>query len=209
MAPGDRVVWLTTLNSAAIAERPRPSRLRRGAAALLFVLAAAVSVVVYFRTRDPAAEHVQAGRNALLMNNGPAAEREWKEAVRLNPNSAPAWELLAEYYTRDENDEAAIEPLRRLARLRPETPHIFDRLASCVCRLGDPRSNLREAETALQRDPDDAAEIAIAAKALSSLDDEQRRLGYVRRFVKLRPNDMDGLILAARTLTTAHLYDEA
>src|SRR5437763_8914742 len=32
-----------------------------------------------------------------------AAEREWLEALKLNPDSATAWELLSEYYVHNED----------------------------------------------------------------------------------------------------------
>src|SRR5262249_20303950 len=138
----------------------------------MFFVAAVVWCTAYLWVRqwDPARDHVEAGRNFVRLGMGTEAEREWKEAVRVNPNSAAAWELLAAYYISVQNWAAAVEPLRHLARLQPDAPHVFVRLASCAYKAGDPWSALREAESELRRDPNNVGALTIAAKVLATLD---------------------------------------
>jgi len=207
----EQVVHFEAMKATVQSERPRPSLLRRESALLLLFLAAAVLAVMYvwLQQQNPAADHLQAGRNYMRMNMGSAAEREWKEATRRDPNSAAAWELLAGYYANNDDYDAAIEPLRQLARLQPDNPKILNHLASCASRASDPVRILGEAEAAMKRDPNDVGALAIAVKLLAKSDEEQKRLDYLRRMVALRPHDVGYMVQLARTLTNAHLFDEA
>src|SRR5207248_2171172 len=42
-----------------------------------------------------------------------------------------------------------------------------------------------------------------------TLDDERKRLTYLRRLAQLRPDDMNRQLQLARALTVAHFYEEA
>ncbi len=192
-------------------QAPPAGRGRRKSVVALVCLAAVLCAAVYVAVRqgDPARAHIEAGQSQILMNRGEAAEREWREAVRLNPHSAAAWELLSEYYTRTGNYEAAVDSLRHLAHLKPDAPLVYEHLATCASNVEDPQALLRGTEADLQRDPNDVGALAIATKLLSKSDDEQKRLTLLRRLAQLRPNDVSTLVQLARTLTNAHFYDEA
>src|SRR5207244_924056 len=84
---------------------------------------------------------------------------------------------------------AAVEPLRRLARHRPDSPDVFPDLAQSVLRSRNRPALLKEAEATLARNPDDVEALTIAAHALSDGDDAQKKREYERRLVKLRPKD--------------------
>ncbi len=189
-----------------------PSLFKRPAVAVaLVLLAAAVWGFVFFGLGQgsPAAPQVEAGREAVRMGRPQEAERAWKEAVRLDPNNATAWELLAEYYSAHEDWANALKPLRELARLKPDTPHIYVRLADCAFKVGDPLSALADAERELKRDPNNVGALVIAARVLSVMEEEKRRLEYLRRLARLRPDDPDILAMLARALVGTHFNAEA
>ncbi len=198
------------MNREVVAARHRRFRSGKEIGIGLLLLTVIVAVAwAWIGGGDPAREHVEAGRALIQANRGPEAEQEWKQAARLNPNNAAAWELLARYYTQHDDATAAVEPLRHLAQLRPDTPHVFNMLAEAAFRADDPLALKRQAESALQRNPNDVAALSIAAKMLTKGDDESRRLSNLRRLVALRPDDTDFQALLARALTSAHLYEEA
>jgi tetratricopeptide (TPR) repeat protein len=67
----------------------------------------------------------------------------------------------------------------------------------------------REAEAELRRAPECVPALAIAAVMLSQAGEEQRRLAYLRRLGRLRPEDPDLQFMLADALTDSYLYAEA
>jgi tetratricopeptide (TPR) repeat protein len=191
--------------------QPNRSRLRPGIAAVVLLLAVAAWAIVFVGQLHaaPIRRHIDAGMEYARQGKGIAAQREWQAAVRLAPDNAEGWELLSELYLSTSNWEAAIGTLRRLERLKPNTPQLYTHLALCTFLVGDEPSTSRAAEEALRRDPNDEAALLTVASLLGeSGTDQQRHLDYLRRLVKIRPNDHDYLLLLAEELSAGRLYDE-
>src|SRR5579864_8257427 len=76
----------------------RSSRLTPKSALALLIAAAAAWFAVYqwMGLWDPAHDHVEAGRFYVRVGSPQQAAQEWRAAVRVNPNSVEAWELLGE-----------------------------------------------------------------------------------------------------------------
>jgi predicted Zn-dependent protease len=181
------------------------------AAAILLVAASAAWGVILLRQyrAAPAQRHIDAAMQYSQQRLGREAEREWRAAVRLDPDNAAAWEQLGELYFSTRNWVAAVEPFQQLRRLKPDAPHVCERLAACTLRSGDEVSALRYAEEELKRDPNNIGALAIAATLLADTGDDTRRLEYLRRLARLRPDDPDFLAMLAAALTGAGLYAEA
>jgi cytochrome c-type biogenesis protein CcmH/NrfG len=195
----------------ATSAQARRARLHPGVAAFVLLLAAvAWTVVLVGQLRTaPARRHIDAGIEYARQGKGIAAQHEWQTAVRLDPNNVMGWDLLGELYLSTGNWASAVGALRRLERLNPDLPRLYTRLALCTLCAGDEPSASHAAEEALRRDPNDESALLIAASALASSGaDQQRYLDYLRRLVKLRPDDHDCLMMLAEALAAGHLYVE-
>jgi tetratricopeptide (TPR) repeat protein len=97
------------------------------------------------------------------------AERHFRLAVELDPESADAALALGETLLRNENARDAIEPLRRAARLRPDDAVITHALGLALSRIGQHQDAVPLYEALLHRDPDDRNATLALANALVSL----------------------------------------
>ena len=192
--------------------RPSSSHRVRGLA-LATLLAAAVVAwgvqLVRWRAAAPVRSHVEAGIEFANRRMGAQAEREWREALRLDPRCAAAWELLGDYYLSWENGPGALEAFRQLERVAPATPALHERLAASARLAGDQLAALRYAERELERNPRSATALDVAAEVLSLLSDERRELELLRRLAALKPADRACLARLARALVRAGAYEEA
>jgi Flp pilus assembly protein TadD len=177
------------------------------------VLLLAVAIVIWgltLRSRlSPASRHVDAGIEYARHGQGPEAEKEWLEATRLDERDPRPWDYLAEYHAARQEWPAATEALHRLARLRPDTPHLNARLALYSLRAGDERAAYGYAEASLQREPDDADTLALFASLLQKTGEDQRQLEALRRLAQHRPDDAAVTRELAEALVGKTLYSEA
>jgi Flp pilus assembly protein TadD len=177
------------------------------------VLAAAVLVwavvfgwMVY---RGRAQRHIEAGIEAARSFQGLRAEREWREAVQVDPANAAAWDLLGEYYLSTNDQTAARDAFAHELLLRPNQADVAARLAGTCLKTGDEVAALKYAEQALTGDPNSVEALEVAAPLLAGLSDEKRRLEYLRRLVTLKPDDRPTLTMLAVALSDNHAYAEA
>ena len=189
----------------------RQSSARPRLAVVLVTLAVVAWGILFFRqTRSaPVLRHIEAGRDYARQGKGPSAEREWWDAVRADPNNATAWELLGNFYMSTGDFAKGVVPFRQLLRVRPLALGVHGPLAICLLRAGDEIAAYKEAQEALKREPDDSAAMAVSAILLSNMGEQQREVGYLRRLVKMHPDDLDMLTMLAETLTFTHNYAEA
>lgn len=177
---------------------------------LLCVAAVVWSFQIFRLIRtSPVRQHLEAGREYALKGEARKAEEEWKEATRLDPKNAGAWELLAELYYSTESWQAGAFAFQNLLRLKPDRPGTHGQLAICLLRSGSEKAAFNEAEEELKRDPNDLSSLIIAALLLSKMGDLDRERGYLDRLLKLSPNNPFVLSLAAENLTYTHGYAAA
>jgi tetratricopeptide (TPR) repeat protein len=200
---------------------PHPSHLRPPAgrssatrslvAVLLLGLAVAAWAGIgrHWRRERPLRRHLSAGIRYVEQGMGPQAEAEWKEALRLDPSYAPAYQLLAEYYLSAHAWSKTRAALERLRALSPDEEHLDCRLAACYLNLGDEVSAFRLAEAEARRDPDCVPALATSAILLSRMGEKSRALGYLRRLGRLEPNDPVLQYMLAETLSDTFQYREA
>jgi predicted Zn-dependent protease len=187
--------------------------IRQPRTATIFLLLAAISwaSIWWWQARyAPVNQHIEAGRQHLQTGRGVDAEHEWRQAVALDPDNATAWELLGDYYSGAASWPAALEAYRHVTRIKPETPQIYSRLANTAVHVGDMQAAQELAQRALQHDPDDVDALYILVNLLagSQLDD-QLQLEYLRRLIKLKPDNVEYLARTADLLILERRYAEA
>lgn len=186
------------------------ARRRKAAVFLLLAAAAAWGFVLLIQLPNSSAQrHIEAGMELAQSGKGVKAEREWREAARLAPKNAQAWELLGEYYLSADRFVSALDAFRHLERLQPETPQLYARLAIAAFKTGDEVAAYDYAEAELRRSPEDVTALALAATLLAGMGEETKRLTYLRRLVELAPDDLDFQIMLAKALTFKPRYEEA
>lgn len=85
----------------------------------------------------------------------PALERDLREMLRLQPDSALALNALGYSLTNlTDRHEEALELIRRALELQPQDPAILDSMGWVHYRLGDPRTALGYLQDAFERFPD-------------------------------------------------------
>jgi len=177
----------------------------------LLLLAAAVWGVLLLRERfaSPAQRRIDAGIDYANRRLGLLAEREWREATRLDPKNTRAWELLGDLYLSVNESQKALEAFRQVERLAPDTARLYERLAVSAFRAGEDKPAYRYARRVLESDPDNIEALSVCVELLVDAGEDQRRIDYLRRLVRLQPDNLRHLDALARALTAKHLYAEA
>jgi tetratricopeptide (TPR) repeat protein len=189
----------------------RPSAARPIAAVFLLCLAIAAWAWAgsgWLRDR-PVRQHLSAGIAFADQGQGPQAEAEWKEALRLDPHCADACRLLAEYYLSARAWQKGITALQRLRALAPQEEHIDCRLSACYLNLGDEVSAFRYSEADLRRDQNCVPALATSSILLNKVSEKPRALIYLRRLARLQPDDPVLQYMLAETLSDLFNYREA
>jgi tetratricopeptide (TPR) repeat protein len=183
---------------------------RRAAAGLILLAAAAWLSVLYWRYRtEPEIRHLRAGMEYARQGQAKAAEREWLAVVQRNPNHRDAWELLGELYFSAQIWPNAAHAFQNLLRIAPQTPAAHARLAASLLCAGDERGAFEQAKQELQRNPDDLSSLAICVYVLSYMGDDKQLLEYLRRLERLQPDDLEFLTMLAEVLASKRRHDEA
>jgi len=178
-------------------------------ACTLLLLAAGVWGALLLGFASPERRHLEAGMEYAHRSQGQQAEGEWREAIRLNPNSLEAWNYLGEYYAATHNWPAAVEALQQVARLKPDIQGVHARLAECLLRSGDEQAAYRAADEALTQDPNDTAALALFCGLLERTGETTRRIDLLRRLSRLQPDNADAGMQLAEALVSRQLYTEA
>ncbi|HZP80050.1 MAG TPA: tetratricopeptide repeat protein [Chthonomonadaceae bacterium] len=189
----------------------RPTRLRTGFALGLLALAVVAWAIVLARQfrEAPVQKHIDAAIEYTNAGQARQAEREWREALRAAPNNADAWEQLGELYASAHDWPRAVEAFQRLQQLKPETPHVYERLAAASLRTGNEVAALKYSQEELRRDPDNITALAITGFLYGDMGDKEKQLQSLRRLVQVRPNEMDFLLMLGEALVNQQKYTEA
>jgi len=178
--------------------------------ALVALLVCVVGLgVVAGRRRFVDRSTVHEGEELLREGHSDEAEAKWRGLVRADPANAAAWDRLASLYFGRNNPADAVEPLRNVLRLRPETPGIHRKLAECLLQVGDKSAALTQAREALKENPYDATSLVVAASLLDEMSQGAEALAYKRRLAQVRPNDSEALRTLAVALIGVGSYAEA
>jgi tetratricopeptide (TPR) repeat protein len=168
-----------------------------------------VRIVGDWQRDRPVRQHLVAGMEYVKQGLGPQAAAEWKEALRLDPNNALAYEGLAEYYFSARAWEKAAGALERLVTVAPQEAHVQCRLAACYLNMGDEVSAFRHSEAEIRRDPNCVPALATSAILLNRMNEKPRAITYLRRLAHLEPDDLALQYMLAEALGDTYAYREA
>jgi Flp pilus assembly protein TadD len=173
------------------------------------LLAVAWGLAAWRRTEAIQAHVAQALRSAG-QGQVEVAEAQWREAIRLDPNNARLYEMVGQYEMNSSRWAQAADAFRSLARVAPETPHVYCRLAACLLRQDDQKGAFETANTELKHDPNCVAALGLVTSVmvLQPASDAKLRLEYMRRLARLAPADLDFLHMYAEELANGYRYDE-
>lgn len=154
------------------------------------------------------------------------AVAELREVVRLSPNDAEAWALLAELHLRQGRDAEAVEALRKwvtlpaaiegrfyqiVTRGRELSPDAANgRLAETYLRLNRPAEAVTAVRNALAIEPDNQRYLEILGEALESTGGaDQSTINELGRIVAQQPQNAVAVGMLARAQARAGRVDDA
>lgn len=158
---------------------------------------------------SPVVSHLETGWAQYRVGRLEGAEKEWLRAVELDPKNAEAWEVLGDYYLATGQPEPAQRAYAVVARLNPQTPHLWTKMARLAVGVGDGASGRRLVEEALKRDANDVEALNILSTLLARSNEPRPRVEILQRLAKLRPDDVTVLTKTADALSRFRRYDEA
>lgn len=142
--------------------------------------------------------------------NGPAAEQQWIEALKLDPGNRQVLSLLAQYYMDTHQWSKGIERFLVLKKLDPQRKETDAQLAACYLRLGDQKMAFQMAKEELKEDPNSVAALGIVTTVMTRQTgvNQDKLLVYLRHFAQLQPRDLLVQHMYAEALANRYLYPE-
>jgi serine/threonine protein kinase/tetratricopeptide (TPR) repeat protein len=160
--------------------------------------------------------HVARAAVLALQKDHQAAEREYEEAIRLNPNSFEAYYPYARNCFEMGKFAESVDLFRRAAELRPEDFQSVFLLELPLQRLGRideaaaaRREGIRRAERQLELEPDNARALILGACALVTEGHTERGLEWTRRALTTAPEDPAVIVNTACVYARAGMKEEA
>jgi tetratricopeptide (TPR) repeat protein len=176
---------------------------------LPLALAAVAGYIIWQNVRSaPVRRHVNEGIRLLQNGRDSAAEMQWREAARLDPQNAEVWELLGNFYLNTRNYHSALEAYRHVLRLNSGTPGLQTRMAICAVELQDLTSARCYAQSQLEQNPDDTTALEILAAIEKRANKPEAQLKNLTRWVELQPHNARALTALANELATRREYDK-
>lgn len=179
----------------------------------LLILGVAVllwaTVLAKQMTASRVRRHIDAGMEFVRTRRPHDAEREWQQAVKLDPNNAGAWELLSELYIENEQWSRGMFALQQVLRLAPTRPYLYSRMAACALRMSNELEAQRLAQEELKRNPNDEASLTILAFLSNMQDNTEQQIGYLQRLLVRSPNNPETLHALAQAYREAGKYAQA
>jgi TolB-like protein len=143
-----------------------------------------------------AESHVARGVVLAARRDYANAEREYQEAIRINPQSFDAYYYYARVCFQIGQDAQAAELFRRGGEVQAEDFQCPILGSQPLYRLGraeeaeaSGREGIRRAERLLELDPDNARALSLAASHLASHGEPERALEWMRRALEVAPDD--------------------
>lgn len=157
----------------------------------------------------PVRTHIEAGIKYLEQGQGPSAEREWRQAVRLDKRNAEAWEYLANYYMAAGNWAEARHAWNQVLANGSPTTQIHYQIAVCNVRLNDLIQARPHAEAVLKEDANHIGALDILTTVMVRNSDEKPRLKRLEHLVALQPENEEYIGRLAEAYVDDKQYKKA
>ena len=157
----------------------------------------------------PTRERIETGIRFFEGGQKEAAADQWREATRLDPGNAQAWQLLSDHYASTQKWQAALDALEHLAQADPNTPRLHTRWAEVALEADDIEAAQQHASMAQQQSPDDVQTLQVLADLAQAKRMPLERSKYLQRALDLQPTDTTLLWALAREQMKLKDYPQA
>ncbi len=164
-----------------------------GIATLVGVAALMWGLIVWHNMQNaPVKKRIEAGAQFLQRGQVVAAEQQWRAAVRVDPQNAPAWELLGDLYLKTRDYPAALDAFRH-ALENSKTSDLRARAAFSALRASDLASARRYANAELAQDAENVTALKVLSEVEKSENNPDLQLKHLQRLVEIQPQDATAL----------------
>lgn len=195
-----------------VPQYPDRTRMKRVTAIFFFLVAVAVSTLSYVQMRSVNAvqRHIDSAYTDIERQNGPAAEQQWIEALKLDPGNRSVLSLLAQYYMDTHQWSKGVDEFLIIKKLDPSSKETDDQLAACYLRMGDQQKAFQLAKEAVKADPNSVAALGIVTTIMTRQTgvNQDKLLVYLKHFAELQPRDLLVQHMYAEALANRYLYPE-
>ena len=160
-----------------------PANRRRAAGAAITELQRAL-----FANADFPETQMQIAGLAMVMRNVPVADQALRTALRMDPQLADAWLLLARIQSASGKSKAAQKTLTEANRLLPQNYVILMDLATVVSAAGDHKRAVEVLEGGMANVPETPQLLDLLAANHLSLGNVDKARGYAKRLREQFPN---------------------
>lgn len=165
----------------------------RGLAVLIGVALLMWGYIFWRNTQSaPVRQRIEAGAQFLQNGQQAAAKQQWREAVRLDPQNAPTWELLGDLYLKTQDYAAGLDAFRH-ALDNSSAPDLQARAAFCALQISDLSAARRYASGELKQNADDVTALQVLAEVEKRENHPDEQLKHLQRLVELQPQDVSAL----------------
>ena len=165
--------------------------------------------IVVERTPNSAEAHRQFGVLHLIDKNLPAAQTEFKEAWRLQPESKPVLEGLLMGYVAEKQTGVASDFLQREIQTRSNDPLLYHEMAQVYLLLGNHSEAVAALKKALSLDPDDADSALLLAEVEVAANQPEPAIQLAAEVMRKHAQDPDVALRAGMIFERAQRWDEA
>lgn len=144
------------------------------------------------------------------------AEKGYREALRLRPDSGPLWLLLSDVYTILGQYDQALKADQEAVRLDPNNAIAWDQLGVCHFKLRQYEQAVRSLREAIRLEPDDPDFTGSQADAwmnlglaYGSLHKYDQALKAEQEAIRLKPDDEEAWYMTGSIYCDLHQDDEA
>ena len=176
----------------------------------LLSIALCFSVFVFWRNMNSAPERQRIDEGVRFLQSGRFfdAEKQWREAVRLDPQNVEAWQLLGDLYFHARDFPNARQAFEHVLKLDPSAP-VRGSLAVCALQSKDTAAAERYAKSQLEQTPNDIVALQTLARVEQETGDSDARLKHLNRLSQLQPQSADALAEVVNELGKRQEYDQA
>ena len=175
---------------------------------LIGVALAASGFVLWQSFLSPTQRHIDEGVQLSQVGRDIEAQSQWKKVVQTEPNNAQAWELLSDSYLSTRDYNAALNALKHVEALRPDTPDLQSRLAVASYQLKRADEAQRYAQAQLKRDPNNIAALQTLATLAAEEPAPLEQLKYLQTLADLQPQNVAVLQALADIRERRNEYDQ-